>query len=695
MRLKHLAALCVLAPLAACNNASTQVTAEHSDAQPINQAQPSVDLNSLANTLKDRWLLTDSALVWNVTDTHEDHIEMSGEQTSAIIYYGNNGQGNLTLKRKLVWPMLRTIPNDTHASLIHDFDLSISPRISLDGQIVKQEQLLQVRLDGTLSLTTDLLADQGKKVSLTRTLTPSPTKPLMVERLTFTNNARETVKLGLDKLDYLFNTSAKDGVYGVYKIQATSDKAGEFDLASGQSLTVYVDFKATKSGQNTRFDGAKELQARLDYVESLKQDLQLETPDPILNKMFDFAKLRGAESIFRTKGGLMHAPGGGRYYAAIWANDQAEYINPFFPFLGNDNGNESAINSFRHFARFINDEGKHIPSSIIAEGDDIWDGAGDRGDCAMIAYGASRYALAKADKAQANELLPLIDWCIGFSYNKITKDGVIASDSDELEGRFPAGDVNLSTNMLTYGALVSASYLNNELGRSDIANEYQARASVLRGNIEGYFGANVQGFDTYRYFDGNTKLRAWIALPFTFGIFDRKEDTLAALLSDDLWSADGIYSEAGNKTFWDRSTLYAFRGIFNAQETDTAMRYFKYYSRKRLLGEHVPYAVEAWPEGNQRHLSAESALYARTVTEGLFGIEPTGFNRMNVAPYLPTGWDNMCLNNIRAFASNFDLCVNRKGTDSKGNDNFEITVKSDGQSQKISWDGQASIRVNL
>ena len=37
-------------------------------------------------------------------------------------------------------------------------------------------------------------------------------------------------------------------------------------------------------------------------------------------------------------------------------------------------------------------------------------------------------------------------------------------------------------------------------------------------------------------------------------------------------------------------------------------------------GEHVPYPVEAWPEGNQRHLSAESALYCRIFTEGLFGL---------------------------------------------------------------------------
>lgn len=29
----------------------------------------------------------------------------------------------------------------------------------------------------------------------------------------------------------------------------------------------------------------------------------------------------------------MHGPGGESYYAAIWANDQAEYINPYFHLL--------------------------------------------------------------------------------------------------------------------------------------------------------------------------------------------------------------------------------------------------------------------------------------------------------------------------------------------------------------------------
>ncbi|MDO6447041.1 hypothetical protein Q4493_14820 [Colwellia sp. 1_MG-2023] len=666
--------------LAACS--SGEQTAESTATKE--SAQKS--LESLANTLADRWQLSENAIHWQVKDSHEDHLEFSGEQISAIIYYGSDEHGNLSLNRKLVWPMLRTIPNDTHASLIHDFPLAISPTIAINGQIIEQEQLKQVKFDGVLTLTSDI----GQEVTLTRILSPSTTKPVMIEQLQLINHGNKPITIDSKTLNYSVKTAADKGVYGVYTITAKSDGVTKVELAKAESVNITVQYVATKSGQPNEFNGTQEIVKRQLYVASLQENLQLITPDPIINKMFDFAKLRSAESIFRTKGGLMHAPGGGRYYAAIWANDQAEYINPFFPFLGDDTGNESAINSFRHFARFMNDEGKWIPSSIIAEGDDIWDGAGDRGDCAMIAYGASRYALAKADKAQAKELLPLIDWCITYSFNKQTKDGVIASDSDELEGRFPSGDVNLSTNMLTYGALISSAHLNIELGRNAIAEDYQQRALALRSDIEGYFGANVQGYDTYQYYEGNDKLRAWIALPLTFGIFDRKQGTLDALLSDKLWSADGIYSEAGNKTFWDRATLYAFRGIFSAQETDTAMRYFKYYSRKRLLGEHVPYAVEAWPEGNQRHLSAESSLYARVVTEGIFGIEPTGFKRFNLAPYLPSGWNNMCLNNIRAFDENFDVCVQRS------EDKFIISINQDnGHTKEIKWDGLSPITYSF
>lgn len=75
-------------------------------------------------------------------------------------------------------------------------------------------------------------------------------------------------------------------------------------------------------------------------------------------------------------------------------NDQAEYAFPFFPFTGYVYGNEAAINDYLMFAKYINKEYKHIPVSIINEGSEDFSVAGDRGDAAMIGYGAVRYALA-------------------------------------------------------------------------------------------------------------------------------------------------------------------------------------------------------------------------------------------------------------------------------------------------------------
>jgi cellobiose phosphorylase len=95
--------------------------------------------------------------------------------------------------------------------------------------------------------------------------------------------------------------------------------------------------------------------------------------------------------------------------------------------------------------------------------------------------------------------------------------------------------------------------------------------------------------------------------------------------------------------------------------TERALPYFKYYSSMRLLGDHVPYPVEAWPEGGQRHLSAESALYCRVITEGLFHIVPTGFRKFSISPSLPKEWKYMRLRRIKAFERVFDIEVSRKG----------------------------------
>ena len=169
------------------------------------------------------------------------------------------------------------------------------------------------------------------------------------------------------------------------------------------------------------------------------------------------------------------------------------------------------------------------------------------------------------------------------------------------------------------------------------------------------------GFDTYRYYEGNDQLRAWICIPLTVNIFDRKQATIDALFSPELWTDDGLASQAGDKTFWDRSTLYALRGVFAAGETSRGLKYLQYYSNRRLLGEHVPYPVEAYPEGGQRHLSAESGLYCRIYTEGLFGIRPVALNSFTVTPQLPGELKFMRIRKIHGFQKEFDVEVKREG----------------------------------
>lgn len=588
-----------------------------------------------------------------------DHIEMSGKYISAVVRYGVNADQSYSISRDIVWPMLRTIPNNTHASLIRSFRLDPITLISINGWAVKQEKVTDFSLDGKITVNSRLDTD----IHLRRVIFPSTDLPVFCEKYELTNHRDKAVVIDLPEINNVIRTLDDQGVEGSYSLIAKSMGHGAYRLEPGEMINYYLFFLGQKKGENfPEINIENELSKRESFLDLLATNLILETPDPILNRMFAFAKIRAAESIYQTKGGPMHGPGGLRYYAAIWANDQAEYINPFFPFLGYDYGIESALNSFRHFARFMNADYKSIPSSIIAEGIDIWHGAGDRGDGAMIAYGATRFALSLGDRKIADELWPLIEWTLEFNRRKLNPSGVVNSDSDELEGRFPAGSANLTTSSLYYDALISAAYLAEDLGKNrKQISEYREQAKTLKRNIEKYFGAQMMGYDTYRYYDGNDVLRAWICIPLTVGIFDRKEGTIDALFSPDLWTDDGLASVSGDKTFWDRATLYALRGVFAAGDTHRGIEFLKYYSNRRLLGDHVPYPVEAFPEGNQRHLSAESGLYCRIFTEGLFGIRPVSLNGFTLTPQLPDDWDQMKLINIHGFQQLFDLEVNREG----------------------------------
>ena len=622
-------------------------------------------------------------------ESHQDHIEMSGKTVSVVLRYGVEN-GKFILNKSMVWPLLRTIPNNTHASLMRRYNWDVLDMVNINGRSLTSEQVESIELKGILKVTSNY--DEGRRGQwrIIREYFPSTDQPALVESYQIINTGKNELAIELPQVNQKSITDPKKGVTGSFCIETLTDKSGHFTLQPGESLTFGASLLAYKEGEKAPLiDVQKEKGQREALVGELMNKLELETPDPIIDRMFAFSKIRGCESIYETKGGPMHGPGGESYYAAIWANDQAEYINPFFPFVGYEYGNASALNSYLHFARFMNDEWKPIPSSIIAEGIDIWNGAGDRGDAAMIAYGAARYALARGNKQEAETLWPLIEWCLEYCRHQLNEEGVVASDSDELEGRFPSGDANLCTSSLYYDALLSTSYLCKELGKSG-ASTYLKQAAILRKNMERYFGAQVEGFDTYAYYKGNDVLRSWICIPLTVGIDERAEGTIQALFSPRLWTKDGLLTQAGSETFWDRSTLYALRGVYAVGATEKATEFMKKYSATRLLGDHVPYAIEAWPEGSQRHLSAESALYARIITEGMFGIRPTGFKNFTLTPRLPKDWSFMNLKNIHAFDTCFDVEVKRLD-----NGKLEVLITHGAKSKKHTIKEGDTLKIQL
>lgn len=626
-----------------------------------------------------RWTLSpDGGIEWRPTAgtlPHADHIEMSGESMAFVLRWGVDADGAFACERSLVFPMLRTLPNLTHSSLMYRMGTDIPSLLGVDGLSLKDEHVESVAIDGALTVRSIWALGRNNVgaarkstptpvVSMTRTAFPSRRLPLMCERYVVRNISKRPLELFIPEFTQSVATDPAKGLDGSYTVRADLSGSGTVRLEPADSVTFDVVFQAFRTGEEPlRPDVAKELAERMDFVHgTVDGNLVLETPDEYIDREFRFAKLRASESIFLTRGGYMHAPGGESYYAALWANDQAEYVNPFFPYFGYETGNASALNSFRHFARFMNPEYRPIPSSIIAEGLDIWDGAGDRGDAAMIACGASRYALARGSRAEAEELWPLVEWCLEYCRRQVTKAGVVASDTDELEGRFPTGDANLCTSALYYDGLVSAAHLGRELGHAALARKYEMRARRLAAAIEKYFGADMCGYHTYRYYAGNTVLRSWICMPLILGIGspERTAGTVAALTGPELMTDDGLLTAQGDATFWDRSTLYSLRGIYYAGEADRATEFLHNYSCRRLAGDHVPYPIEAWPEGSQRHLSAESGLYCRVVTEGMFGIRPVGLRSFDVKPSMPSSWNSMALRHIRAFGSDFDIEVERR-----------------------------------
>ena len=344
--------------------------------------------------------------------------------------------------------------------------------------------------------------------------------------------------------------------------------------------------------------------------------------------------------------------------------------SPVFPFFGDAELNRASMNMYRIWQNYCQEKGiSPFPGSFESPALKLTQR--ERGDDAMVLYGLSKFLLFQGDRAAAEELWPLIEFSAASVLCHTTAEGIIASRTDEMEGRYPTGAANLSTSSLAYGGLRQAARLAQALGKP-VAAEFDQRADALRKNMEAYFGAEVEGFKTYRYYQGNTTLRGWILLPLAMGITERQEGTVAALLSDKLWphrlSGADILAESTRPTEWGRETYYALRVLFKAGRTEEALELTRRVVRAQIFGSKGPY-----PDEDAIDMLCPGSLYPRVFTEGMFGIVPTGLDSFECTPWLPKAWPRMALRDLRAFGRSWDLEVERAG------DRQKVTVRSGGK----------------
>jgi hypothetical protein len=604
-------------------------------------------------------------ITWDITNEkrlpHDDNMEMSGSLVSGIIRYKVDQTKQVHITRDVIFPQLRkyTKSNESmyRAYLRAEYNDDILPVITLSEKKFETGVLDSVKINGKISF----FFKEKDGIRLVRSFFPSMNERCFVEKWTLINCGLKAEKLDIGATEL---NQQEAGWHGQYHRKITTDAQNAVSIKPGEKYEFGIYFTATLNNEAQPKGSYSAVEHTRDlFLDSVSNNLVLKSPDNVINTLFYFSKIRAAESIFRSRLGLVHSPGGGNYYVGIWANDQAEYSGPFFSYLGYQTGMEAAMNAYRIFQQNIPKDGGKIWASFELDVTFPF-GANDRGDAAMIAYGATHFLLASGDRNKAKEIWPLIDWCLQYTEKRVTAEGIVASESDELEGRFPTGSANLSTSSLYYGALIQAARLGRAMGKpASLIADYDKRARNLSEAIEKYYGAKIEGLDTYRYYKENTTLRSWICLPLVVGLNERKDGTLDALFRK-LWSANGVLTELkedknDGKVFWDRGTLYAFRGAFKAGAADRALERLVTYSTTRLTGFRVPYAVEAWPENGMAQLSAESALYCRIFIEGLLGLEPTGFRTFSLRPHLPSKWDHLELKNIHAFNTVIDINLKR------------------------------------
>ncbi|HEX6431554.1 MAG TPA: hypothetical protein VF008_27875, partial [Niastella sp.] len=271
---------------------------------------------------QDRWrILPGGSIEWPIDNRvpHYDHVEMSGEKISVWVQYGVNADGQPSLNRTMVFPTFRLLPVRTLASMTYNITDGELPRFLINDKLLKAgvynatvatdmpEKVVSIRQKGILQINSEIGKD--RTIALQRTLFPSIDKPVAIEKWVFTNTGKQPVKVEMEYLHREVRPAADRTTPVQHSFIVSTVNEGLKTVPPGDSVQFAILYQAiNKNNPLATVDVNAEQNARQQRVSDILSLLQLETPDPVLNTAFAFAKIRATESIFKTKGGYMHGP---------------------------------------------------------------------------------------------------------------------------------------------------------------------------------------------------------------------------------------------------------------------------------------------------------------------------------------------------------------------------------------------------
>jgi len=237
-----------------------------------------------------RWILgQDMTTVWPVTTDlhlpHGDFIEQGGLRCGQVVEYHIDRDRLLSMKRGVVWPCLRIIPNDTTGSLTRHYGSEAEPAVSVDGAPLGPVVVERVLLDGTLTI----LGRAGADLAVTRCTFPSPERRCAIDRWTLRNTGTMSRTVTVAPLAL---RQDMPGPYGTNHSEVTCNAPTSTALAPGQELSFAVLFRAWLDGEGAdAVDAAADEAGRRGHVAALQRDLRLETPVPEFDRAFAFCVL--------------------------------------------------------------------------------------------------------------------------------------------------------------------------------------------------------------------------------------------------------------------------------------------------------------------------------------------------------------------------------------------------------------------